>query len=229
MEWSKVCMDVIMIPSGVLFPIVYHGWLFYMVRTRPQRTNLGIDAVGQQLWISAMLKDNDKKNILAVQTLRNSIMSSTLMASTCILICCGLLTFTSNIYSHRSYETSTFDSSGAITLAFKSATLVLVFLSVFVSQALSIMFLNQVGILINILTMECCTITEQHVYILLRKGIFLNTVGNRLFFIALPLILWLFGPIPVFVCSLATVPVLYNLDIVPGEKKPVIGVRVANA
>ncbi|KAM0943248.1 hypothetical protein DsansV1_C13g0120221 [Dioscorea sansibarensis] len=156
-------------------------------------------------------------------------MGSTLMGSTCILNCCGLLTFTSNIYSHRTYETTAFDSSGAITLSFKSATLLLVFLSVFVSQALSIMFLAQVGILINILTMECCTITQQHVYTLLRKGMLLNSVGNRLFFIALPLMLWLFGPVSVFVCYLAMVPVFYNLDIVPGEKKAVVGARVGNA
>ncbi|KAJ0965573.1 hypothetical protein J5N97_026711 [Dioscorea zingiberensis] len=180
------------------------------------------------LWLFGPILDNDKKNILAVQTLRNSIMSSTLMATTCVLICCGLLTFTSNIYSHRTYETTAFDNAGAITLAFKSATLLLAFLSVFVSQALSIMSLIQVGILINVLTMEGCTITQEHVYTLLRKGLFLNTIGNRLFFITLPLMLWLFGPILVFVCSLAMVPVFYNLDIVPGKTKAVVGARVAN-
>ncbi|KAM0943246.1 hypothetical protein DsansV1_C13g0120201 [Dioscorea sansibarensis] len=56
MEWRKVCMDLTMIPLGMLFQIVYHGWLWYMVRAHPHRTSLGIDAVGQQLWISAMLK-----------------------------------------------------------------------------------------------------------------------------------------------------------------------------
>uniref|UniRef100_A0A7N0V8N0 Uncharacterized protein n=1 Tax=Kalanchoe fedtschenkoi TaxID=63787 RepID=A0A7N0V8N0_KALFE len=49
--------------------------------------------------LSFWLKDNEKKNILAVQTLRNMIMGSTLMATTSILLCCGLAAVISSTYS----------------------------------------------------------------------------------------------------------------------------------
>lgn len=53
---------------------------------------------------------------------------------------------------------------------------------------------------------------EDYVAELLERGFVLNTVGNRLFYAALPLMLWIFGPILVFLCSVVMVPLLYNLD-----------------
>jgi hypothetical protein len=46
--------------------------------------------------VNFSLQDNDKKNILAVQTLRNNIMGSTLMATTAILLCSATAVFMSS-------------------------------------------------------------------------------------------------------------------------------------
>nr|DAD46155.1 TPA_asm: hypothetical protein HUJ06_004385 [Nelumbo nucifera] len=54
---------------------------------------------------------------------------------------------------------------------------------------------------------------------LLEKGFTLNTVGNGLFYSALPLLLWIFGPVLVFLCSVTIIPILYNLDFVFGTGK----------
>lgn len=56
---------------------------------------------------------------------------------------------------------------------------------------------------------------------LLEKGWVLNSVGNRIFYAALPMLLWIFGPVLVFLCSVTMVPIMYSLDIVSdgGEKK----------
>lgn len=59
---------------------------------------------------------------------------------------------------------------------------------------------------------------------LLGKGIFLCNVGNRVFFSTLPLALWIFGPVLVFVCSVGVVAVLYSVDVV-GDEKGVVGVE----
>lgn len=62
-------------------------------------------------------------------------------------------------------------------------------------------------------------VTPEYINDILEKGFILNTVGNRLFYTALPLLLWIFGPVLVFLCSLSMVPVLYNLDfVVPSDK-----------
>ena len=98
--------------------------------------------------------------------------------------------------------------------ALKYVTLLLIFLFSFICYSLSIRFVNQVNFLINCPQENTCVVTPEYVSELLEKGFVLNTLGNRLFYAALPLLLWIFGPVLVFLCSVTMVPVLYNLDFV---------------
>ncbi|TYJ99094.1 uncharacterized protein E5676_scaffold248G002980 [Cucumis melo var. makuwa] len=80
----------------------------FEVKTQPLATFIGVNATVRRQWISTMLEDIDKKNILAVQTLRNMIMGSSLMATTSILLCAGLAAVLSSTYSIKKpvYESS---------------------------------------------------------------------------------------------------------------------------
>lgn len=169
------------------------------------------------------MQDNDKKNILAVQTLRNTIMGSTLMATTSILLSSGLAAVISSTYSVKKPVNDTvYGAHGEFMVALKYVTLLLIFLFSFICHSLSIRFVNQVNFLINCPQgLPTCNdmITSEYISDLLERSFTLNTVGNRLFYSALPVVLWIFGPVLVFLCSLTLVPVLYNLDIVfPKEK-----------
>lgn len=160
-------------------------------------------------------QDNEKKNILAVQTLRNTIMGSTLMATTSILLCCGIAAVISSTYSvKKPLNDAVYGAHGEFMVALKYVTLLTLFLFAFMCHSLSIRFINQVNILINSPQDPMSLVTSEYVSELLEKGYLLNTVGNRLFYAALPLLLWIFGPVLVFLCSATMVPVLYNLDFV---------------
>nr|POE69356.1 hypothetical protein CFP56_08611 [Quercus suber] len=164
------------------------------------------------------MKDNDKKNILAVQSLRNTIMGSTLMATTSVLLCSGLAAVISSTYSvKKPLNDTVYGAHGEFMVALKYVTLLTIFLFSFFCHSSSIRFINQVNILINTPTDPMSTVTPAYVSELLEKGFLLNTVGNRLFYVALPLLLWIFGPVLVFLCSVTMVPVLYNLDFVFGN------------
>jgi uncharacterized membrane protein len=161
------------------------------------------------------LQDNEKKNILAVQTLRNTIMGATLMATTSILLCSGLAAIISSTYSvKKPLNDSVYGAHGEFMEALKYVTLLTIFLFSFFCHSLSIRFINQVNILINTPQDSMSLVTPSYVSELLERGFTLNTVGNRLFYSALPLLLWIFGPVLVFLCSLTMVPLLYNLDFV---------------
>lgn len=162
------------------------------------------------------LQDNEKKNILAVQTLRNAIMGSTLMATTSILLCSGLAAVISSTYSvKKPLNDAVYGAHGEFMVALKYVTLLTIFMFSFLCHSLSIRFINQVNILINApMDPTVSFVTTEYVTELLEKGYVLNTVGNRLFYAALPLLLWIFGPVLVFLCSVTMVPVLYNLDFV---------------
>ncbi|KAG5065636.1 hypothetical protein AAZX31_04G075800 [Glycine max] len=216
MEWKKCYLDVILVPLGFLISIGYHFWLWYTVRTHPHTTIIGINASGRRNWVAAMMKDNDKKNILAVQSLRNTIMGATLMATTSILLCSGLAAIVSSTYSvKKPLEDTVYGGHGEFMISLKYVTLLSIFLFSFFCHSLSIRFINQVNILINTPQDPMSSlVTPEYVNEILEKGFLLNTVGNRLFYAALPLLLWIFGPVLVFLCSLTMVPVLYNLDFV---------------
>ncbi|CAL1352949.1 unnamed protein product [Linum trigynum] len=232
MKWSESDLDVILVPLAFMVIAGYHAWLWHKVRTQPFSTTLGTNAAGRRYWVAAMMKDNEKKNILAVQTLRNLIMGSTLMATTSILLSAGLAAIISSTYSvKRPLNDSVFGAHGDFMVALKYVTILTIFLFSFFCHSLSIRFVNQVNLLINSPQNPAAdeegavagVITPEYVGDLLEKGFVLNTVGNRLFYAALPLLLWIFGPVLVFLCSVAMVPILYNLDFLfadaAGEKK----------
>ncbi|KAI7725160.1 hypothetical protein M8C21_013906, partial [Ambrosia artemisiifolia] len=60
---------------------------------------MGANAHARRVWVSTIMKDNEKKHILAIQTFRNTIMGLTLMATTSIVWCCGLAAVLSSSYS----------------------------------------------------------------------------------------------------------------------------------
>ncbi|KAJ7970100.1 Protein of unknown function, DUF599 [Quillaja saponaria] len=215
-------LDVILVPLGLLINIGYHVWLWHKVRTQPFTTTIGINANSRRFWVPAMIRDIEKKNILAVQTLRNLIMGSTLMATTSILLCAGLGAVISSTYSvKKPLNDVIFGAHGEFMVGLKYATLLTIFLFSFFCHTLSIRFFNQVSILICTPqdSMSMVTTPENYLTELLEKGTMLNTVGNRIFYGGLPLLLWIFGPVLVFLCSVTLVPVLYNLDIVCGNKE----------
>ncbi|KAK6158660.1 hypothetical protein DH2020_005974 [Rehmannia glutinosa] len=225
MEWKKCYLDVILVPMGFLICMGYHVWLWHKVRTQPLSTIIGTNARGRRFWVAAIMKDNDKKNILAVQTLRNTIMGSTLMATTSILLCSGLAAVISSTYSiKKPLNDAVYGAHGEFMVALKYVTLLLVFLFSFLCHSLSIRFTNQVNFLINCPPETSNgVVTPEYVSELLERGFTLNAVGNRLFYAALPLLLWIFGPVLVFLCFVTLVPVLYNLDFVFTSEKMKLG------
>ncbi|GMG99174.1 hypothetical protein Nepgr_001014 [Nepenthes gracilis] len=219
MEWRKCYLDLMLVPAGVLIVTAYHVWLWRKVQRQPLVTIIGINSSARRCWVASIMRDNDKKNILAVQTLRNTIMGSTLMATTSILLSSGMAAVLSSTYSiKKPVNDAVYGAHGEFMMALKYVTLLLIFMFSFLCHSLSIRFINQVNFLINTPPHDhqLC-ITPDYVSELLEKGVILNTAGNRLFYMALPLLLWIFGPVLVFLCAVAVVPVLYNLDIVIGN------------
>jgi hypothetical protein len=69
----------------------YEGWVFRVGRRRPQRMARYVHARMRSEW-AAMLSDRPGFEIVAVQTLRNSLMSATISASTAALGLMGTIT-----------------------------------------------------------------------------------------------------------------------------------------
>lgn len=218
MEWRKYYLDVMLVPLGIIINLVYHFWLWHKLRTDPFTTVIGINSHGRRLWVPTMMKDIEKKNILVVQSLRNLIMGSTLMATTSVFLSAGLAAVISSTYSvKKPLNDAVYGAHSELMVSLKFVTILTIFLFSFLCHTLSIRFLNQVCILVCTPQDMKSMVNPQYLTELLEKGIILNTVGNRLFCSALPLLLWIVGPVPVFLCSVAMVIVLYNFDFLYGN------------
>lgn len=147
-------------------------------------------------------------------------MGSTLMATTSILLSAGLAAIISSTYSvKKPLDDVLYGAHSEFMVALKYVSLLTLFLFSFFCHSLSIRFLNQLSILICTPQDSMSLVTPDYLTEILERGTTLNTVGNRIFHLALPLMLWIFGPVLVFLSSLAMLSVFYNLDIVCGSGK----------
>ncbi|KAJ6874458.1 hypothetical protein NC652_034214 [Populus alba x Populus x berolinensis] len=83
---GRTILDYTLVPLGLVTMVAYHTWLLYRIMKHPTKTVIGINAINRRFWVRAMMEDVSKNGVLAVQTLRNNIMASTVLASTAIML-----------------------------------------------------------------------------------------------------------------------------------------------
>lgn len=151
--------------------------------------------------------------MLAVQSLRNSQMVTILTAAIAIIFNVSLAALTNNAYNARHlFNFELFGSvSGAIfALKFASASVLLLFS--FMCNSMAVAYLIDAVFLINASAeFSYAGYTKK----MLETGNTLALIGNRLLCIAFPMLLWMFGPLPMAVSSLALVWWFYELDFLP--------------
>ncbi|KAE8124877.1 hypothetical protein FH972_019722 [Carpinus fangiana] len=116
-----------------------------------------------------MMTDPLKNGVLVVQTIRNNIMASTLLATTAITLSSLISVFSIRYYAHVS-------------------------------------FLGTVP------TWKDNKESIEYVARNLNRGSLFWSLGLRAFYVSFPLFLWIFGPIPMFICCCVMSCILYFLD-----------------
>ncbi|XP_027123331.1 uncharacterized protein [Coffea arabica] len=162
-------LDYVLVPLGMFIFLVYHVWLLYTIIYNPRKTVVGLNAESRRNWVFSMMNDPLKNGVLAVQTLRNNIMASTLLATTAITLSSLISVFSIRYYAHVSFL--------ATVPTFKDRN-------------------------------DCIEYVARN----LNRGSFFWSLGLRAFYMSFPLFLWIFGPIPMFVCCCMMIFLLYFLD-----------------
>ncbi|MEZ5729364.1 MAG: DUF599 domain-containing protein [Burkholderiaceae bacterium] len=184
--------DLIALGVSGLLVLVYH-WRS-SVQARREDTSLVhvIMLQTRRRWVAAMMGAGGTE-ILAVQTLRNSVMSASFMASTSALLMMGMLTIGPRIEAGADGWIP--GSSGSPALdSLKLLALAIDFFVAFLLFAMSVRFFNHVGYLINDREAPGDDAQRRTAAWLNRAGVF-YTAGMRVFFGSLPLGLWLIGPL----------------------------------
>ncbi|OAE31130.1 hypothetical protein AXG93_150s1200 [Marchantia polymorpha subsp. ruderalis] len=191
--------------------LVYNVCLYIRFNKAPDSTVMGVNHRARRAWVRSIMQDNEKKNILAVQTLRNSIMGSTLLATTAILLSSAVAAFLASSYDIKGrINSSIVGSQSNISLSVKYMTLLAGFLSAFLCYVQAVRYTNHVNFIINVPI--SATITPEYVADVLERGANFHTIGTRAFYVTIPLLLWIFGPIPFFASTVILVPMWHSLD-----------------
>ncbi|KAJ8632512.1 hypothetical protein MRB53_025848 [Persea americana] len=209
---KKEVLDIVLVPLGFSVMVAYHIWLFYRILKHPMKTVVGINAATRLLWVQTMMQDTSKNGILAVQTLRNNIMASTLLASMAIMLSsliALLISGGTGMSEVRSHGLVYGDSSD-LGFAIKAFSILLCFLVSFLFNVQSIRYYSHANILINV--RRSPYLSADYVGRALNRGGYFWSLGLRAFYFSLPMFLWMFGPIPMFVCCLVLVFLLFFLD-----------------
>ncbi|XP_010279398.1 PREDICTED: uncharacterized protein LOC104613322 [Nelumbo nucifera] len=199
-------LDVILVPLGLLVMAMYNGWLLITILRTPTRTAIGLNAVSRQQWVISMMADPAHNGMLAVQTIRNSIMASALLATTAITLCSIIGVIVNNLLVHGSSKTY------SLFYTVKYLAILLCFFVAFICNVQSIRHYAHVSYLVTIPALKDRIDSIAYMATSLNWGCYFWFLGLRAFYISFPLFLWNFGAIPMFACCCLMPCIQYFLD-----------------
>lgn len=209
--------DLVSFLACVLFVIAYHLFLRYKISNDPTYTVQAINRIARTAWVETIMQD-DRHAVLAVQTLRNSTMAATFLASTAVLMIIGVLTL-SEQGEKLEATWHALNIMGAINPILWMAKLILLLLDLFVaffSFSMAIRVFNHVGYMINVpLELNHKMITPAHVATHLNRAGHFYSLGMRAYYFLVPLVFWLFGPHFMLAATVGLIIVLYRIDRTP--------------
>ncbi|XVF12271.1 hypothetical protein REPUB_Repub08aG0101200 [Reevesia pubescens] len=206
-------LDFLLVPLGLLLLALYHVWLLFTILKHPTITVIGLNAQSRHQWVFSMMSDPLKNGVLAVQTIRNNIMASTLLATIAITLSSLISVFVSS--SSDSGNTTSeivYGNKSPLLSSIKYFSILLCFLIAFLCNVQSIRYYAHVSFLVTLSSSIDNMESVEYVARNLNRGSYFWSLGLRAFYLSFPLLLWIFGPIPMFLCCCMMSFLLYFLD-----------------
>ena len=197
--------------------VAYHLYLRWRTtHLDPHYTVQAIQAEARRHWVESVMRD--KRDILAVQTLRNSTMAATFLASTAVLLIMGTLSLSEHgsDMEHTLHSLNILGTVDPGLWLVKLLALVIDLFVAFFTFTLAIRKFNHVGYLLNLpADLHHPVITPKYVAEYLNRAANYYSSGMRAYYFTVPLLFWLFGPLLMVISSLVLVFVLYRIDRAP--------------
>lgn len=197
---------------GLLF--AYHQYLRLRLRKDPTHTVQAILRATRVAWVRELMSD-PQRTIVGVQTLRNSMMAATFLASTSVLLIMGTLTLSGQAKNleHSWHQLNVLGSSLPHIWLLKVLCLLSAFLVAFFSFAMAVRLFHHVGFMLGVSgASRPAGVTPEATALQLNRAGRYYGIGMRAYFFAVPLVFWLFGPHLMVLATLVLIVVLYHID-----------------
>lgn len=196
---------------GLALLIGYQLYLGRAFRRQSERTYRGRSNRLRRAWVETVRASGN--DILAVQTLRNWVMSATLFASTAILIGLGIVRLALEGPDLTGLSQSlSLAPTGAPLVRVKLLLLAAFFFSAFLHFALALRYYNHTGFLINLPAEHFGGLPLDPIADTLNRAGGHYNQGTRIFLLAAPFVLWLIGPDWFLGGVLVSLVLLYRFD-----------------
>jgi len=206
-------LDAGALAAAIALVLAYYAYLRWQVRKRnPHYTVHAVNTLARVRWVETVMASG-KMDVLAVQTLRNSVMAASFMASTAILLIIGVLTLSGAEKSGELWHALNIGTTDLRLTTLKLLLLLVDFFFAFFCFSMAVRFFNHVGYMINVpVTHGLEALAPAQVASYLNRAGTYYTYGTRAFFCCVPLVFWFFGPHFMLLAAVALLAALYRLD-----------------
>lgn len=190
----------------------YHAGLWRRLRRDPMSTTIGHNYEARRQWCEAVMAEGGGREILAVQTLRNTMMSSSLLASTSLTLSAVVAAYLVNAIKVEGLVGLDIFSSPYLHPVHKFFAVIFFFTIAFYCYLQSVRASNHASYLISIPSAGSSLYTPSYACRVVQAGVAFHTAGTRVFYLALLSVIWMFGPLPLLALTLALLLSLRSQD-----------------
>ncbi|KAM3700402.1 hypothetical protein ACJW31_05G095200 [Castanea mollissima] len=196
-------LDLVLVPTGLLIMFVYHLDLLFRYVYRPHTTFMGSENNEKRAW-------DKQRNVSVALTVTSSNTNAAIYLATISLTLCSIIGawITNSTYTLLD-STIIYGDTSQSTMAIKYISLLTCFFLAFSCFVQSARHLVNASYLISNPSND---VSANSVVLPVIRGGEFWSLGLRALYFALNLLLWFFGPIPMFVCSIMIVIILHCLD-----------------
>jgi uncharacterized membrane protein len=204
--------------------VLYQIYLRWRTLRDPTSSAQDIMLAARAAWVESVMRE--RRDILAVQTLRNSTMAASFMASTAVLLIIGVLTLSAqgDKLSGTWHSLNFMGRFSAELWLFKLLMMLFDLLFAFFTFSMAVRLFHHIGYLLNV-PLECNLEFNQPHHVtaqLNRAGVFFR-IGMRAYYFTVPLLFWLFGPLFLLGATALVIFFLYHLDRAPRSDSDLMG------
>jgi uncharacterized membrane protein len=216
--------DLLIFAGSAGLVLAYQIYLGWRTRTDPASSAQDVMLAARAAWVASVMRE--RRDILAVQTLRNSTMSASFMASTAVLLIIGVLTLSAqgDKLSGTWYALNFLGQTSTDMWMFKLLMMLFDLLFAFFSFAMAVRIFHHIGYLINVPLDKADDATQiRQVEAHLNRAGTYYRIGMRAYYFTVPLLFWLFGPTWLLGATLAMVFFMFHLDRAPKRDTDLMG------
>ncbi|KAL6282392.1 hypothetical protein ACE6H2_013321 [Prunus campanulata] len=204
-NFQKEYLDVVLVPSGLLIMLIYHLFLLYKYLKHPLSTAMGYENKDKKTWVGKILQGQDSAT--AVTVISNNTTATISLASISLTLCSLIGAWMAKSTNSFFPREIIYGNTSPSIISIKYICLLTCFLlafSCFVQSARHLVHSNYLLSTPGATSKADVRKAKRAV----ERGSEFWSLGLRALYFALNVLLWFFGPVPMFVSSVTTVAML---------------------